>query len=427
MFVSVSAFASDLLTERNVYGILSENYTGATFYNSESEDNLGYYVGSSKGTWVAVAAVEVSSCPAFAREGKKYWEMVFDRWDNSSGYWAAVAFIFVDSPSTPPDDFGFHNDPGTGLATDIRHFKYLDFWVKPKTGDITKILVGLSDGADRCVTFGDLHITNEQVWQHVELDITTLSANLSAVRKPFVLVANSQLDQNTSFFVDNVVLRTNDSSASFSATLKNVETMQNIPANPDGNIIWKQSVFRNADPWQAACQYIELDMDMCLPSWKVKLYSNNGGAGRGGMWAQGTTREYTIPMCWRAYNGELKNQPGKDTYFIKENASGKLYDGQLNNGADSGWYYPWLKMKDYSDTDFDIDDPYITVWDSSKGYREVSDPYEWHEGSASGFTDGFKWFDTVEKKPRIYLGGDFGDAAGDITYTGNIVVELSYE
>lgn len=426
MFLSVSVFASDLLTERNVYGVLSDNFTGATMYNSESEDNLGYWVGSSLGEWNAVAAVRVSSTPAFALEGKIYWEMVFDRWDNTTqGYWAAVAFPFVDSDSMWPDKNGFHNVEIE--ATDISHFKYLDFWVKPKTGDITKVLVGINDGADRRVTFGSLGVTNEQVWQHVVIDMTTLSSRLARVRKPFVLGADSQLDQNTAFFVDNVVLRTDSPSASFSATLKNVEAMQNIPSNPDGNIIWKQTAFRNLDPWQTACQYIELDMDMCIPSWKVKLYSDNGGAGRGGMWAQGTTREYVVPMCWRAYNGELGNQPGKDTFFIKENADGKLYDGMLNSGADSGWYYPWLRMKDHSDPDFNDDEAYVTVWDSSKGYRETSDPYEWHDGNASGFTDGFKEFNTVVKKPKIYFGGNFGDAAGGITYTGNIVVELSYE
>lgn len=436
MFLSVSVFASDLLTERNVYGLLSENYTGATMYNSESEDNLGFWVGSALGEWNAVAAVQVSSAPAFALEGNTYWEIVFDRWDNTTeNYWASVAFPFVDSPSTWPDKTGFHNVEVE--ATDISHFKYLDFWVKPKTGDITKVLVGISDGADRCVTFGSLHITNEQVWQRVHLDITNLSANLSAVKKPFLLVANSQLDQNTSFFVDNVVLNTGSPSASFKATLKNIESMQNIPANPNGNIIWKQTAFRNAQwPWQSACQYVELDMDMCSPAWTVRVYTNNGASGRNGMYATVGGKDYVVPMCWRAYNGELGTQSGKPSYFIKQStaAHSNLYDGRATNGVDTG-YYTWFYIKDQEDIDFndagDLD--YITVWDSSLGYHG--------EVNAVGkgfyaFTKETGEFDnegnpitvpTVEKKPRIYFGGGFGNAAGGCTYVGNIVIDLNYE
>lgn len=434
MFLSVSVFASNL-TERNVYGILSENITGATMYNSQSQDNIGIWVGSSLGEWIAVAAVEVSSAPAFGIEGRKSWEIVFDKWNNSSGYWAAVSFPFVNATSTAPDKYGYHQ---TEQAMDISHFKYLDFWIKPKTGDVTKILVGVGDTVDRRVTLGSLGVTNEQVWQHVELDITSLpGVQLSAVKKPFVLGADSQLTQNTCFYVDNVVLRTDSSSASFNVTLKNVESMQNIPSNPDGNIIWKDTAFRNAQwPWQSACQYVELDMDMCTSSWTVTIYSDNGGHDRGGMWAQGTDREYVVPMCWRAYNGELGTQPGKPSYFIKQSTAShsNLYDGLATRGVDTG-YYTWFYMKDKADIDFsdagDLD--YITVWDSSLGYHG--------EVNAVGkgfyaFTKETGEFDengnpitvpSVEKKPRIYFGGGFGNAAGDITYIGNIIIKLNYE
>lgn len=439
MFLSVSAFASNL-TERNVYGILSENITGATFYNSQSQDNIGIWAESSLGDWTAVAAVEVSSAPAFVLEGRKSWEIVMDRWNeynsNFQGtYYAVVVFPFITATSRPPEE-----GAQVEQATDISHFKYLDFWIKPKKGDVTKILVGISDTADRCATLESLGVTNEQTWQHVELDITSLpGVQLSAVKKPFLLkTVNGELDQNTVFYVDNVVLRTDSPSASFKATLKDIESMQNIPSNPDGNIIWKQTAFRNAQwPWQSACQYIELDMDMCSPSWTVTIYSDNGGHGRGGMWAQGTDMEYVVPMCWRAYNGEIgAPQSGKPSYFIKQSTAShsNLYDGLATRGVDTG-YYTWFYMKDKADIDFndagDLD--YITVWDSSLGYHG--------EVNAVGkgfyaFTKETGEFDnegnpitvpTVEKKPRIYLGGGFGNAAGGITYIGNIVIKLNNE
>ena len=120
MFVSVSAFASNL-TERNVYGILSENFTGAEFTNGRSEDNINKWCGSSYGDWNAAAAVEISSYTANAKEGKKYWEIVLEKWDSVAEYFpdnygTCVAFYFIGSDNT------------TARSKNVNHFKYLDFW-----------------------------------------------------------------------------------------------------------------------------------------------------------------------------------------------------------------------------------------------------------------------------------------------------------
>ena len=414
--VSGSAFASNL-TERNVYGILSENFTGAIQECGYNSDNIRYY------TW---AQDRAPSCDydvfAGAKEGKKYLDCTIPKGGvGGTGGWGGFCYQFV------PSNNGADNN---SKLEDISHFRYLDFWIKPINGDLAHVQFGITDiSGDKTKTLSQWGYTTvtEGEWLHCTLDLTTLGADLTQVKNPFLVLGNN-LSVQTNFYLDNIVLKTNNSSASFNATLKKIEDMQNVPENPT-QISWKSSVFTSRG-WKSCGQYLELDMDMYSWAWTVRMYTDNGGKGRGGMWAQGDYREYVIPMCWRAYNGKLVNEVGtnadtklnKDTYLIAQAGAPdyNLYDyGKSPNGDPN--YYPWMYFKDIADVDLnkpsDVD--YITVWDSSLGgYHGFSSENPW---------EGFYSFDTIEKKPRIYFGGGFDDAAGDINYNGNIVVELNYE
>ncbi len=427
MLVSVSAFASNL-TERDVYGLLSDNYTGAVDRIGESEDNVRWWLGSSYATnggsydvARAVAKVEISTAPANAKEGKNYWEFIMEKWDSvqtdfPTNYWTAIVLCSVASNNSSPS------------PKNLSRFKYLDFWIKPKTGDITKVFIGMTDSADRCVSLGSLGVKNSDTWQHVVLDITTLpNINLANIKNFLVMkTENNTLSGNTSYYMDNVVLRTDSSSASFKATLKKIESEQWAPENPT-QITWDDeaiSAARNrgdASLWWTSGQYIELDMDVYSYAWTVRVYSNNGASGRAGMYATVGGKDYTVPMCWRAYNGTLTEGPNGDTYVIEETADHALYDHGIGPT-----YFPWMYMSDIADVDLDKpkDVDYITVWDSSLGYHGFSSANPWE-----GFYE-FKTISgkpTVEKKPKLYFGGKFGDAGGGVTYTGNIVIQLNQE
>ena len=67
MFGSVSAFASNL-TERNVYGLVSDNFTGALETSGQSTDNICFYM------WAAGGAPEYKHIVDAdgAKEGKTY-------------------------------------------------------------------------------------------------------------------------------------------------------------------------------------------------------------------------------------------------------------------------------------------------------------------------------------------------------------------
>lgn len=417
MFVSVSAFAvdSELLATRNVYGILSENFCGALQETGYEVDNIRYYTWAQDGYTAPTCNYEEFSG---AKEGKKYLDCTIPKGGTGgTGGWGGFCYQFV--PSSNGNDQAFRQE-------NLTRYKYLDFWIKPISGDIANVKFGITDYlGDKAKTLSEWGYSNVPTgqWFHCTLDLTTLSnVQLNRVKNPFLVLGNN-LSSQTKFYIDNIVLRTADASATFSATLKNIEDFGvTLPDNPT-QIEWiERSVFHNS--WQASYSYLELDMDMYSSAWSVRMYTDNGGKGRGGMWAQGDFKEYVIHMCWRAYNGTLVNNVGlgKDTYLIAQSTGEyhNLYDYGKSPNEDPN-YYPWLYFKDIADVDLnkpsDVD--YITVWDSSLG--------GYHGFSAENVGEGFYPFNTVEKKPKIYFGGNFDEAAGGITYTANIVVELNYE
>lgn len=402
VFCSVSAFASNL-TERNVYGILSDNFTGAMQERGQSTDNIRFNTWAAKTAPTSAVIVDTAT----AKEGKKY--MKFDcKGSAGAGSYSGCSYTFVGSNNT------------TAQSTDISHFRYLDFWIKNGQGNIKDLKIGVTaNGADKTVSMATYVSSATTSWQHVVIDLNALGADLTKVTNTFLVICNN-LTSDTIFYVDNIVLRTGSTSASFNANLKKIEDMQNVPENPT-QITWKTSVFHNS--WQSCGQYLELDMDMYSYAWTVRIYTNNGGSGRGGLYASLGSKDYVIPMSWRVYNGTLVNEVGsnKDTYLIKQSTKThrNLYDYGKSPTGDPD-YYPWLFFKDYSDIDFNdpVDVDYVTVWDSSLGY---------HGFSAANVGEGFYEFNTVNKKPRIYFGGDFNSAAGNITYLANIVIQLNYE
>ena len=409
MFVSVYAFASSL-TERNVYGIVSDNFTGALETCGESIDNVCFY------TWAAAGAPESGNIKdsASAKEGKNYKEFICLGPDSGAGSYSGFAYAFVEADNT------------TKKLTDISHFRYLDFWIRKVEGNIKELNIGMEeyDGRKDLISLADLNVSSTTTnWQHVVIDLNTLDVDLAKIALPFEVICDD-LSGNTIFNIDNLVLRTDNSSATFNIKLKSVEDMDNPEANPT-QIKWDDSsVWRNS--WQASKQYIELDADVYSCSWKVRMWVNNGAKGRNGLYGTLNGKDYVIPMCWRVFDGTLVNlvDTDKATYLIGHDSNYNLYDRgktkDSNPNYDNTKYFPWLYMKEYKDINFnkpeDLD--YITVWDSSLGY---------HGYSAANVGEGFYEFSKSIKKPKIYFGADFDQAAGGLNYTANVVVELSYE
>ena len=411
MFCSVSVFASNL-TERNVYGLISENFTGAMQECGYDVDNIRFLTWSGGGAAQPSCSDPISDVTA--KEGKAYYRLTCG--SVGSGAWAGCGY-------------GFINASKADNPQNISRFKYLDFWIRKVSGNISQLQIGVkAGGANRLVSLSGKVDNSSTDWQHVVIDITSIatSAQLQDTLIPF-LVDCANLTAQTKFDIDNVVLRTDSSSANFNITLKKVEDMQGAPDNPT-QITWTEF-----SGWQAAAQYVEIDADKYSCAWTVRVWVNNGAANRNGLWAQGTEKEYVIPMCFRVYNGYLYNfiesPAGEASYLIGQSAAShhNLYDRGVNPNTDPG-YYPWLWMKEYREINFanqeDVDS--ITIWDSTRGYH-VAYPFDWTSGGKSGHSDGFVDFTGVDKTLRVYLGAGFGGAAGGITYTANVVFDLNYE
>lgn len=413
MFSSVSVFASNL-TERNVYGLLSENFTGAMQECGYSIDNIMFLTWSEWSPENNAPKSELKT-DTTAKEGKSYLRVTALS-KTSAGSWSGCGYGFIDSSK--------QDNPQS-----INHFKYLDFWIRKVEGNLSQLKVGVKDTANKVVSLSGKVDNSSTQWQHVVIDITSLGANLQNTLIPFLVICDD-LTAKTVFDLDNIVLRTDSSAANFNIILKKVEDMQGVPDNPT-QITWLDSVFHNS--WQAAGQYVEINADKYSYAWTVRIWLNNGSATRNGMWAQGTDKEYVIPMACRVYNGKLYNfieSPiGDASYLIGQSAAShhNLYDRGVNPNSDPG-YYPWLWLKEYREIDFtkqeDVDS--ITIWDSARGYHAAY-PFDWTSGGQSGHSDGFVDFTGVDKTLRIYFGGDFNSAAGGITYTANVVIDLNYE
>ena len=421
----VSVFADDtlpgstLLTTRNVYGVLSDNFTGAVQERGYDTDNIKYFMWSGGG---AVPPLSDGKSDATAKEGKNYVRITCN--SVPSGGWAGFGYSFIDAGKTARTD-------------NISRFRYLDFWIRKVEGNISQLQIGVGANGDRVMSI-DNKIDNDSTdWQHVVIDISgelgVNSSDLSSANYSFLAIC-SNVTTTTIFDVDNIVLRTGNLSADFNINLKKVEDMEGAPNNPT-QITWTEF-----SGWQAAAQYVEIDADKYDGyNWTLKLYTNNGAKNRKGLWAQGTDREYNVPMCFRVYNGRLYNyieSPiGDASYLIGYSQSQeKMYDRGVNPNSDPG-FYPWLWLREYSDLDLENSNPSIvedeissiTVWDSRKGYH-VAYPFDWTSGGNSGHSDGFEELSAkVDKTLRVYFGGGFGGAAGGITYTSNVVFSLDYE
>jgi len=428
MFVSVLAFAvqpqSSFVTDRNVYSILSDNFTGAIQENGYDMDNIQFW---SWADWSGGATAEPFSkniSDGTAKEGKNYLRVTgLKKGSGGAGGWSGCGYGFIHS-YIDPETGGFAKN-----KENISHFKYLDFWIRKVEGNINELQVGIKDSANKVVSLSGKVNNSSTDWQRVTIDITTLSADLTNVEMPLLIICDN-LTAKTVFDLDDVVLRTASSSADFKVTLKKVEDMTGAPENPT-EISWLYYT-----GWQAAAQYIEIDADKYSSSFSIKIYVRHQGDGhdRGGLWAQDNSGEdHVVPMSYRVYNGYLKNvvesPVGDQSYLIGQSTAegNNLYDRGVNPNSDPGWY-PWIWMKEYNDIDFtkqsDIDS--ITVWDSVKGYH-VAMPF-FIDGDPNKPADGFDTLaGKIDRTLRVYLGAGFSSAPGGIEYTATVVVDVDYE
>ena len=423
MFVSVLAFAvepkSRLVTTRNVYSIISDNYTGAIQENGYDLDNIRFLTWSGSGEGVATPVAPACSDPisdGTAIEGNTYFRITCGS-SVPSGTWAGFGYGFI------------YADKSENVEN-ISHFKYLEFWIRKVEGNISELKAGIkAAGSDKVVSLAGKVDDDSADWQRVTIDLTTLNADLENTTMPLLVLCNG-LTGRTVFDIDNIVLRTADSSADFKVTLKKVEDMYGAPENPT-EISWLYFT-----GWQAAAQYIEIDADKYSHSWTISLYVRHQGDGhnRSGLWAQGNNGEdYVVPMCFRVYNGYLKNvvesPVGDQSYLIgqSDGEGNNLYDRGVNPHSDPGWY-PWIWMKEYNDIDWskqsDIDS--VTVWSSSKGYH-VAMPF-FIDGDPNKPADGFDTLaGKIDRTLRVYLGAGFDGVGGGIEYTATVVVDVDYE
>jgi hypothetical protein len=381
MLFTNNLFATNL-TDKHVYGLFSENFNGATQNAGTVDDNIKYNTWAGGGD--SYPEVNIVTDSSAAKEGNKYY--ICSTTGAVSGGYSGFCYTFITGASTV-------------TTRDISAFSKLEFYIRPKTGDVSNIKVGITDSADRTVTLSSLGVNNSShTWQKCTLDLNSLpSVNLTNVKNVFLVLTNGV---TATFDLDSIVLK-RSSIGEFNVTIKNIA--DNLATS---SVTWNASSFRKN--WVAAEQYLELSLDILeTDNWNVRIYTDNGAVSKDGLvdTASGTK---VLQMCWRVSKNLLPNASG-DTLLIAYSGSPNyaLYDG--GKSASDPVYYPWFYITDSAKGDAT---DYSLLWDSRGYHISVS-------GDFGGMDNPIY--------PKVYLGANCANAIGGLTYNANIKVILSYE
>lgn len=383
-----SAFA-DNLTDKYVYSLFNENFNGATQQAGTVNDNIKFNVWAN-GDSIPTADIISDTTTASAKEGNKYYSCSAVG-STASGAYSGFCYTFITGAAE------------TEIRRDISAFSTLEFYIRPKTGDVSNILVGITDSVDRTVSLSSLGVNNSShTWQKCTVNLTSLpSVNLTNVKNTFLVITSKQ---TATFDLDSIVLK-RSSSGAFDASLKNIS--DNLAAS---SITWTNAVLGTS--WTAADQYIELSLDKLeTDTWNVKIYTNNGADSKNGL-VNISDETKVLPVCWRISKNTLPNSDG-DTLQIAQSGAPNyaLYDS--GKSATDPDYYPWFYIVDATES---VSGDYNIAW-SYKGFHAAKDENYW--GMMDMSKDGIY--------PKIYLGADFTTAVGSSTYRANIKVELFNE
>jgi len=381
-----TSLVADNLSDKHVYSFFTENFNGAAVDASRTDDNMGISVWNGGGDAYPLFP-DGTNAPLI--EGNKHYSFTVS--NNGSNGWSGWCYTFKDASNQP-------------TTKNISAFSTLEFYIRPKTGDISNIAFGITDSAgNKTKTLSSLGVNNSNKnWQKVSVSLSSFSgANLSQVKNIFLFVTSNI---TATFDLDYMVMK-RSTMGGFDATLKNISDNQTAT-----QITWDQSVFRTS--WKASQQYIDLSLDtLTNDNWIIKIYTDNGAANKAGLVDSGGTS--ILPMCWRIHKEKIPcdgctlsiAQGGAPNYG--------LYDSGIS-ASDPSWY-PWFYFVDKADEGFDTKTDYVTIW-SYKGFHGAA-------GNYYGMSDMIP----TGVYPKLYFGANFENAMASSPYSASIKLELSYE
>jgi len=390
LFATSFVFADNI--GRAVYGIYTETYNGAGFYQDEA--------GSQNITlWSQTWGIDANYTGDSNCEGMKCCKIenqntviyfVFSQPQNMSVYSNGRLYFKLKYPNE--------------LSTTYASIKIQDV-----SGD--REIRFDSTAIKRIDGGGGTAITNDGNWHDYYVDLSSFPG-LDLMNKNIKcpLIVTNTLSNGTDFYlIDNVYwTKAPNATRSFNVTVKNISDNQVLTGDNE-KITWTQAAYRQS--WTAAEQYIELDLDQESFSY-VKINLSNGKASRKGLYCvDSDNSEIVLPMAWRVRPDLVSSN--NFTLLIGVNGDGGLYDKGTDPGG-TDWY-TWSPIKDVTDTVVEQYD-YITVW-NLKGIHTV---VKYHNAYDSLTT-------YYDRKPKIYFAADCSNAIGGLTYTANVVTTLVYE
>ncbi|MFA7675667.1 MAG: hypothetical protein WCY38_06330, partial [Endomicrobiia bacterium] len=304
VMLSASEVFADNLTDKHVYSLFTENFNGATQDAGTVNDNITYNAWNGGGNAKPTADIITDST---AKEGNSYYGCGVS---STSNGWSGFCYTFITGAAETP------------TIKDISAFSTLEFYIRPKTGDVSSISVGITEGlditTDRTVSLSSLGVdNNSHTWQKCTIDLTNLpSVDLTNIKNTFLVVTSNQA---ATFDLDGIVLK-RSIPGEFNVTIKNISDDMTT-----SSITWSTTSFRQN--WVAAEQYVELSLDIFeSDNWTVRIYTDNGDVGKNGL-VDTLNGTRVLQMCWRISKNLLPNADG-DTLQITKSGTPNyaLYD-----------------------------------------------------------------------------------------------------
>lgn len=391
----VTTVVADNLSDKHVYSFFTETLNGTALDCHRDYDNVGISV------WNGGGDAEPFYPKAYEnpKEGIEYYSFTCV---GNSGGWSGWCYTFF-------------NSSNVATYRDISAFSTLEFYIRPKTGDVSNIGFGITEyvtNTDRTKTLASLGVDNSvKNWQKVVVNLSDLGAtDLTKIKNVFLFITSKV---TATFDVDYMVMK-KSSAGSFDVKIRNIS--DNSEAN---SIEWDaDTVYKNG--WKAAKQYLDFSLDVdTVGAWSIRIYTNNNS--ETGKQAGLVCGDSVLPMCWRI-DKELIPHTGATLDIAQGGAPDYgLYDHGVSSTDPN--YYPWFYFKDAIDVPSLTGDAleYVIAWD----YRGIHGAVGLDEHGNKNFWN-MKDSQFSGIYPKLYLGADF-DKAWAGTYSANIKIELKYD
>ena len=409
MFVFSSV--SFAVTNYDIYGFLSETFSGGRYGGAHSNDSVNFFAWGSLNPGTETITYEKDSN---IWEGREYTKC---QPSTSSYGGAGVTFVNSSDTETQQDMSAFYNGQ-------------LKFCVKINESAAAEFPVGIKLAGSNIVfklssstVFPNFNSSKINQWQEVSLKLNSATDSRiteeNMKRTSFLFLIsydNNEVSTSSVLNIDNIRWEKSGVGSGMSLSMFKVEDDTEIPG---GNSFSFDVNIDEGIHWKVANEYIKINFNYSEynPCY-IKIYTDNTSEKANPKYTGTETNpaglinvddtKVKLDMCWRVSGSIIDKNNLKIYQYYKD---GKPY---LSDKENEGNCYLW--MQDLAKHEPDFDNKYSYVWNNGS------------EISYRGAQFGEYTFEAPAFPLYLYLGANFLNTVTDENYSTNtLTVELLYE